>query len=78
MAGLNLTARGGGYASAGVSAGLPASYGASNAGATISSRAYGIGSDGPNTGPATASVATTVAGVVGALLLGFIWYSLPR
>jgi hypothetical protein len=78
MAGLNLTGRAYGYASAGVATGLPPSYAGSNAGATISSRAYGVGSMGPNSGPRTAAYGTTVAGVAGAMLLLYLWWSLPR
>jgi hypothetical protein len=72
MAGLLLT--GGG--NLGVTGGSPAGSGP----ATISDRAYGINSglgtgDG---GPKTAGFGTVGAGVVGALVLAFLWYSLPR
>lgn len=72
MAGLLLT--GGG--NAGVSA--SASTGAGPA--TISDRAYGVNSglgtgDG---GPKTAGFGTVTSGVIGGLVLLFLWHSLPR
>jgi hypothetical protein len=80
MAGLNLTGTAGvsGYGSAGVAAALPASYAASAAGATISSRAYGVGSDSGNGGPRTAAWGSTSAGLIGIALIVYLWWSLPR
>ena len=78
MAGLNLTARAGVAGSAGVNAALPPSYASSAAGATISSRAYGVGSNAGYTGPRTAAWGCVSAGVAGVVLLGWLWYSLPR
>lgn len=83
MAGLNLTgsAKLGasyGLGGSGVSAALPPSYAGSAAGATISSRAYGVGSDASNAGPRTAAWGATAAGVVGTALLVYLWWSLPR
>jgi hypothetical protein len=72
MAGLLLTGGGNLGATASASSGAGA--------ATISDRAYGINSglgtgDG---GPKTAGFGTVTSGVVGALVLAFLWYSLPR
>jgi hypothetical protein len=72
MAGLLLT--GGG------NAGVQASASGGSGPATISDRAYGINSglgtgDG---GPKTAGFGTVATGVGGALVLLFLWYSLPR
>lgn len=81
MAGLNLRAGAGatGYVGgSGVSAALPPSYAASAAGATISSRAYGVGSLGSNGGPATAALGGTLAAVIGTLVLVGLWWTLPR
>jgi hypothetical protein len=81
MAGLNLTGRASASASgsAGVNAALPPSYAASAAGATISARAYGIGSD--TAGDAGSKLPAwggiSVGGVAIALLV-YLWYSLPR
>jgi hypothetical protein len=72
MPGLRLTG------SAGVYAGVPPSYAASPTGATISSRAYGVGSAGPNAGPRTCGYGVTLAGALGTALLVYLWWSLPR
>lgn len=76
MAGLNLTGTAG--VNAGVAAALPPSYAGSSAGATISARAYGVGSDSSNAGPGTAAWGSTAVGVAGMLLLVYLWWSLPR
>jgi hypothetical protein len=76
MPGLNLNA------GLNVAAGLPPSYAGQTAGGgnTISDQAFGInGSGAPmNSGPKTAYVGVTSSGVIGAVLLVFIWWSLPR
>lgn len=78
MSGLNLMGSGTGTLSAGVYAATPPSMAGSPAAATISSRAYGVGSDGPSTGPRTAAYGTVLAGVAGVGLLLYLWWSLPR
>ncbi len=74
MSGLNLGASGfgGAYASASVPV-------ASNmpTGTTISQAAYGIQS-GSGSGPGTAGFGTVGLGVAGALVLAWLWYTLPR
>lgn len=82
MAGLNLNSsfsasRGNVGGSAGVAAALPPSYAASAAGATISARAYGVGSNN-GAGPRTAALGGTIAGVAGAAVLLYLWWTLPR
>lgn len=78
MPGLNLTGKAAVMGSAGVSAALPPSYAASSSGATISARAYGVGSDGPDAGPKTAAWGGVATGLVSMALLVYLWYSLPR
>lgn len=81
MAGLNLTGKLGvsyGMGGSGVNAALPPSYAGSAAGATISSRAYGVGSDGSNCGPRTAAYGTVATGIIAVGLLVYLWWSLPR
>lgn len=78
MPGLNLTGKATVAGSAGVAAALPPSYAASSSGATISARAYGVGSDGPNAGPKTAAWGGVTTGLVAMAVLAYLWYSLPR
>jgi hypothetical protein len=78
MAGLNLSRYGNGFAGSGVTAALPPSYAASSAGATISARAYGVGSAGDNCGPRTAAYGATGIGLLGIATLVYLWWSLPR
>lgn len=78
MAGLNLMGGAGGSMSAGVYAASPPSMAGSTRAATISSRAYGVGSDGPNCGPRTAAWGTVGAGLAGVAVLLYLWWSLPR
>jgi len=79
MPGLNLTGRATVGGSAGVAAALPPSYAASAAGATISARAYGIGSD--TAGDAGAKLPAwggISVGAIATVVLVYLWYSLPR
>lgn len=79
MPGLNLTGRASVGAQAGVNAALPPSYAASAAGATISARAYGVGSDtAGDPGPRLAAWGGISIGALATAALVFIWYSLPR
>lgn len=78
MAGLNLTAKAT-LGPSGVSAALPPSYAGSSAGATISARAYGVGSDGGSDGgPKTPAWGAVTIGVAATALLMYLWYSLPH
>lgn len=74
MAGLNLGLGGG----AGVYSSLPPSAAASPAGATISARAYGIGSGNMEGGSRIAFFGVTGVGIASTALLVYLWYSLPR
>ncbi len=78
MAGLNL-----GMSAAFMTpaAALPPSYSGSVAGGgqTISSRAYGIGAAGVNSGTRrTAALGATVTATAALGLLGWLWWTLPR
>jgi len=74
MAGLY--ARMGGLGSAGLAAvPTPASQPGSP---TITQRGFGIGTSQTAGGPATAGIGTTALGIGGALLLAWLWYTLPR
>lgn len=66
-----------GMGSAGVASAVPPSYAGSPAGATISARAYGVGSSGSG-GPRTAALGGCIAGVAGIAVLVYLWWSLPR
>ena len=62
-------------------AALPPSYAGSVAGggATISSRAYGIGAAGTNPGTRrTAALGATSTGTVCLVALAWLWWTLPR
>jgi hypothetical protein len=73
MAGLSLGV--GGYGSAGAS--LPTA--ANPPSSTISQAAFGIGtSQTGNSGPRTAGYGTVSLGVLGAIVLTWLWYTLPR
>lgn len=78
MPGLNLSAKAT-LGSSGVAAALPPSYAGSPAGATISARAYGVGSDGDSSGgPKTPAWGSVTVGVVSLAVLVYLWYSLPH
>lgn len=70
MAGLNLRGGGGGSGFTATAAAPP-----SMAGTTATQQAYGT-AYGP--GPSTAKNGAVIAGIAGAALLLFMWYSLPR
>ena len=74
MSGLSLNVGGFGGQTAG-KAGLP--YAANNPASTISQKAFGIqaGLSGQSKGPAYGSVGL---GLLGAAVLVWLWYSLPR
>jgi hypothetical protein len=73
MAGLSLGV--GGYGSAG--AYVPTA--ANPASSTIGQQAFGIGtSQTDNSGPRTAGYGTVALGVAGAVVLAWLWYTLPR
>lgn len=74
MAGLNLRGAGAGNVGAGFTA--TAASPPSAAGTTATQQAYGTAGGGG--GPATARNGALIAGVAGAGLLAFLWYSLPR
>jgi hypothetical protein len=76
MSGLSLM--GTGNMSAGVYAASSPSVAGSPSAATISARAYGVGSNGPNCGPRTAAYGTVITGMAGVALLLYLWWSLPR
>lgn len=83
MPGLNFRLSGGAgtggfMGGSGVAAALPPSYAGSSAGATISARAYGVGSDTGTGGPATPALGATIAGLTGIALMLYLWYSLPH
>lgn len=71
--GLNVGGFGSGYAGA-------ASPVASNqpSGATINQQAFGIGTSQTATGPKTAGFGTVGLGLAGALVLTWLWWTLPR
>ena len=73
MAGLNL--RVGAYGSAGSSGLLPSAANQPD-GTTISQKAFGIGM-GASTGSKAANGAM-IAGAAGAVLLAWLWWTLPR
>lgn len=75
MAGLGLNV--GGYGSGFAGASLPV---ASNmpTGTTVNQAAFGISSTGGPTGPRTAGLGTVALGVAGAVVLTWLWYTLPR
>jgi hypothetical protein len=73
MAGLNLNLMG----SAGVQAALPPSMSGTDAGQTLSSRAYGVGAS-DAVGPKTAAYGSVGIAIGSLALLVFIWHSLPR
>lgn len=72
MPGLNLNGN------LGVTAALPPSYAADASGASLSSRAYGVGSLGAAAGPKTAAYGSVGIAIGTTLVLLFIWHSLPR
>jgi hypothetical protein len=58
---------------------LPPSYAGDPAGATISSRAYGIASQGtPGGGSTTAAYGSMAVTAVSTLALVWLWWTLPR
>lgn len=78
MAGLNLNV--GGYGSAGSAqlASVPAAAQSPTGPTTIGTRAFGIGTSQTDVGPRTAGLGTVALGIVGAAVLAYLWYSLPR
>lgn len=73
MTGLNLNLMG----TAGVQAALPPSYAGTSDGATLSSRAYGVGSS-TDAGPRTAAYGSVGIAIGSLILLVFVWHTLPR
>jgi hypothetical protein len=69
MAGLNL--RGGGQPGFTATAASPPSM----SGSTATQQAYGVAA---GQGPSTARNGTIIAGLAGAGLIAFMWYTLPR
>jgi len=47
-------------------------------GTTIGQKAFGITAGQPAAGPRTAGYGTMIAGAAGALLLAWLWWTLPR
>lgn len=73
MAGLNLNLTG----SAGVAAALPPSAAGTSSGASLSSRAYGVGAA-TDPGPKTAGYGSVGIAVGAIALMLFLYQSLPR
>jgi hypothetical protein len=73
VAGLSLGV--GGYGSA--AAALPTAANQPE-GTSINQAAFGIGSSQTASGPATAGFGTVGLGVAGALVLAWLWWTLPR
>lgn len=75
MAGLNLGFNAGLFVPAPA---LPPSYAAQPAGATISSRAYGVADASAMSGRNTAGLGSAAVGTAAAVLLTWVWWTLPR
>ncbi|MFZ0665045.1 MAG: hypothetical protein WAM97_04770 [Acidimicrobiales bacterium] len=77
MAGLSLGVGGYGSAAGYTPAASPV---ASNQpeGATINQQAFGIGTSQTSSGPSTAGFGTVGLGLAGALVLTWLWWTLPR
>jgi hypothetical protein len=71
MAGLSLGVGGYGSAALPVAANQPE-------GTTIGQAAFGIGTSQTACGPATAGFGTVGLGLAGALILAWLWWTLPR
>jgi hypothetical protein len=71
MAGLSLGVGGYGSAAVPTAANQPT-------GTTINQAGFGIGTSQTAAGPATAGLGTVGLGVAGALVLLFLWHTLPR
>lgn len=77
MAGLGLSVGGYGAGAGYASAASPV---ASNqpSGTTINQQAFGIGTSQTSSGPKTAGFGTVGLGVAGAIVLTWLWWTLPR
>lgn len=78
MAGLNLGV--GGYGSGSASytpAAVPIAANQAT-GTTINQQAFGIGTSQTSVGPRTAGFGTVGLGVAGAIVLAWLWWTLPR
>ena len=71
MAGLSLGVGGYGSASLPTAANMPT-------GTTINQQAFGIGTSQTGAGPRTAGFGTVGLGIAGALVLTWLWWTLPR
>lgn len=76
MAGLNLSM--GAYGGSMSQGAVPAAAGVSPGAPTISQRAFGVGSLNQSIGPRTAGLGTVALGMIGAAVLVYLWWSLPR
>ena len=76
MPGLNLNVGGYGSGSAGYGS-LPTAANVPS-GTTINQAAFGIGNSQNTAGPATAGFGTLGLGIAGAIVLTWLWYTLPR
>jgi hypothetical protein len=75
MSGLSLGV--GGYGSAGAAASVPTAANQPT-GTTINQAAFGIGTSQTGTGPRTAGYGTLGLGVGCAVILTWLWWTLPR
>jgi hypothetical protein len=75
MSGLSMAM--GGYGNAYASAAVPVAANQPD-GTTINQKGFGINTSQTGTGSATAGFGTVSLGVAGAVVLLFLWYSLPR
>ena len=76
MAGLSLGM--GAYGGQIAQGAVPNAAGSSPGGATISQQAFGIYSQNSATGARTAGFGTVTLGIAGAVILAWLWWSLPR
>lgn len=75
MAGLSLGV--GGFGSGYATAASPVAAN-SPTGATINQQAFGIGTSQTSSGPKTAGFGTVGLGLAGAIVLTWLWWTLPR
>jgi hypothetical protein len=76
MAGLSLNV--GAYGGSMSQGALPNAAMTPEAPRTIGQQAFGVWSQQSQAGPATAAIGTVALGIAGLIVLGWLWYSLPR